>query len=212
MELRTLPPAAPRSAYDDYLTSKHWYEVRDRALDRAGHRCQMCNSADRLHVHHRTYERLGREDDADVIVLCHRCHQLFHAPDESGRPTRQVTSTRATWFFTIYRVELDSLVRNGDAYHCTIALCSCLGVQGTPPERSPLLSFDIKIKTHPNGTPWGGSEYRRWIEAFLKRPLQKNEQVSLDEFWWTSTDVVIEGAQDWIKIYPAREQDYQRIS
>jgi 5-methylcytosine-specific restriction endonuclease McrA len=31
-----------------------------------------------LDVHHRTYERRGAEKAEDVIVLCRRCHELFH--------------------------------------------------------------------------------------------------------------------------------------
>lgn len=32
-----------------------------------------------LDVHHRTYERLGQEQEYDLTVLCHRCHSLFHS-------------------------------------------------------------------------------------------------------------------------------------
>jgi hypothetical protein len=36
-------------------------------------------------VHHRTYERFGREDTGDLTVLCRRCHTLFHGVVE-GHP------------------------------------------------------------------------------------------------------------------------------
>ena len=61
-----------------YLRSDHWAAVREAALKRAGHRCQVCNAPDRLDVHHRTYERLGNEEPGDVTVLCRRCHAVFH--------------------------------------------------------------------------------------------------------------------------------------
>jgi hypothetical protein len=61
-----------------YLRSPHWRETRERALERAGHRCQVCNSEQRLDVHHRTYERIGAEEPGDLTVLCRRCHDLFH--------------------------------------------------------------------------------------------------------------------------------------
>jgi hypothetical protein len=69
--LRTMP-------YRDYLKTAHWRDVRNRALDRAARRCQLCNSPDHLEVHHRTYERRGCERDDDLTVLCARCHSKFH--------------------------------------------------------------------------------------------------------------------------------------
>jgi hypothetical protein len=67
-----------KSRYAEYLASPEWRERRDRAIERAEGRCQLCNSDKRLNVHHRTYERLGYERDADLTVLCEDCHQHFH--------------------------------------------------------------------------------------------------------------------------------------
>jgi hypothetical protein len=41
----------------------------------AGYRCERCEGKRDLEVHHRTYERLGREWDQDLEVLCCRCHE-----------------------------------------------------------------------------------------------------------------------------------------
>lgn len=71
---------APRPTYNEYLNSRQWRERREYAIRRALGRCQVCNiEASYLHVHHRTYERLGAEYDADLLVLCRECHELFHA-------------------------------------------------------------------------------------------------------------------------------------
>ena len=64
--------------YSEYLKTEGWKVRRAKALARAEHRCQVCNSDKRLEIHHRTYERLGHERDADLIALCHDCHTLFH--------------------------------------------------------------------------------------------------------------------------------------
>ena len=64
--------------YSTYLQSDRWQELRRLALDVADHRCQVCNQAQNLEVHHRTYERLHHEQLNDVTVLCNRCHALFH--------------------------------------------------------------------------------------------------------------------------------------
>lgn len=70
--------------YSDYLASKWWQSKRSQAHDRAQRRCQVCNSDTRyIDVHHRTYERLGREQDSDLTVLCRECHSLFHASRQS---------------------------------------------------------------------------------------------------------------------------------
>lgn len=69
--LRTMP-------YRDYLKTPHWKATRQRALERADRRCQLCNSTDHLEVHHRTYERRGCERADDLTVLCARCHSKFH--------------------------------------------------------------------------------------------------------------------------------------
>jgi HAMP domain-containing protein len=68
--------------YDEYLKTDHWMATRIGALERAGHRCQLCNSNERLQTHHRSYERRGHEQPEDLIVLCADCHKTFH---ENGR-------------------------------------------------------------------------------------------------------------------------------
>lgn len=67
-----------RMPYKAYLRSEHWQKVRADALERAEHRCQICNRADRLEVHHRDYKRRGCERAADVVVLCAICHSRHH--------------------------------------------------------------------------------------------------------------------------------------
>jgi 5-methylcytosine-specific restriction endonuclease McrA len=65
--------------YRDYIASLAWKNRADQARRRVGYRCQLCNRKGELHVHHRTYERLGREMDEDLIVLCATCHKHFHS-------------------------------------------------------------------------------------------------------------------------------------
>ncbi len=65
--------------YGEYLKTDWWRHRRERALELAESHCQVCNSPGPLEIHHRTYERLGHERDADLIVLCADCHRLFHS-------------------------------------------------------------------------------------------------------------------------------------
>lgn len=70
-ELKNMP-------YTEYLQTDEWAHTRQAALKRAHYRCQLCNSKQNLHVHHRTYERLGKEAAHDLVVLCEICHQKHH--------------------------------------------------------------------------------------------------------------------------------------
>lgn len=71
--------------YADYLRTAAWLAKRDWAIERADNRCQICNSPDRLEVHHRSYENLGAERPGDIVVLCSDCHGLFH--DRMAKPS-----------------------------------------------------------------------------------------------------------------------------
>lgn len=66
--------------YKKYIVSPEWKEKARQARRRAGNRCQLCNRSGKeilLHVHHRTYDRLGDESPMDLTVLCEECHRLF---------------------------------------------------------------------------------------------------------------------------------------
>jgi hypothetical protein len=70
-----------RLPYFLYLQTAHWRHLRRCKLREAGERCQICNAAGNLDVHHRTYERRGEELLSDLTVLCRPCHSRHH-----GRP------------------------------------------------------------------------------------------------------------------------------
>jgi replicative DNA helicase len=74
-----------------------------QALSRAGHRCQVCNSPDKLDVHHRTYERVGQEQLDDLTVLCDRCHGLFHEHTTTTLRAVPVESAMNEWFEAVER-------------------------------------------------------------------------------------------------------------
>jgi hypothetical protein len=65
--------------YREYLQTPEWKVLRNRALLRAGNRCQPCGEfTEPLDVHHNTYERYGAELLEDLVVLCRSCHTLYH--------------------------------------------------------------------------------------------------------------------------------------
>ncbi len=76
-----IAPALTVGRYEDYLQSDVWKRTRELALEYYGDKCCLCNSADNLNVHHRTYERKGNERLSDLIVLCRDCHATYHGVD-----------------------------------------------------------------------------------------------------------------------------------
>jgi 5-methylcytosine-specific restriction endonuclease McrA len=66
-----------RMEYRQYLLSEAWLKRRKLVLEFWGYRCSVCNSPTNPQVHHRTYERVGRELLSDLVVLCESCHALF---------------------------------------------------------------------------------------------------------------------------------------
>lgn len=81
-----------KEEYQAYLTTDYWREVSDAVKQRAGHRCQVCNSSLKLEAHHRTYAHRGNEKEYldDLVCLCHSCHKKFHfAPDPSPKKKKK---------------------------------------------------------------------------------------------------------------------------
>lgn len=66
-------------SYADYLQSEHWQEVkaRYRASETLPQRCAICN-AKWVQLHHRTYRRLGKEKNSDLVALCRFHHHDLH--------------------------------------------------------------------------------------------------------------------------------------
>ena len=67
--------------YQEYLKTQHWKTKRAEAIELYGS-CVLCGSSSSLHVHHRHYRTLWREDcTKDVIVLCDKHHRETHEED-----------------------------------------------------------------------------------------------------------------------------------
>lgn len=65
------------SRFGTYYSSSEWERARARILQRDDHECQACNRPAEC-VHHIVYDRLGAENDLDLISLCNNCHNLIH--------------------------------------------------------------------------------------------------------------------------------------
>lgn len=65
--------------YRRYVQSTEWQDKRRQYFrsDRPKN-CQGCSWRGPVDLHHRTYERMGKEELTDLIALCKRCHALVH--------------------------------------------------------------------------------------------------------------------------------------
>lgn len=70
-------PEMPRPRnYGKYLETPRWSNLRKHILERDGHLCICGRIA--TEVHHKTYERTGKEFLSDLVSLCESCHTLIH--------------------------------------------------------------------------------------------------------------------------------------
>jgi len=67
-----------KARYQSFLGSDHWRELREAKILDSDGKCEKCGRRSQLHVHHKTYERRGRERLDDLQVLCENCHYGVH--------------------------------------------------------------------------------------------------------------------------------------
>lgn len=76
------PKAKPD--YYKYIQSAKWKKKRSQAIEHYGGKCAICKSDFNIHVHHKTYARLGRERMKDLELLCGDCHANHHEGEVEG--------------------------------------------------------------------------------------------------------------------------------
>jgi len=67
-----------KTQYALYLRSPEWQHKRQLVLNRDGRKCQVCESREKLEVHHLTYARKYNESLYDLVTLCETCHEIAH--------------------------------------------------------------------------------------------------------------------------------------
>lgn len=65
-------------SYEDYISSSGWANRRKDYYATHEYKCQACGSEQKIHLHHKTYVRIGRELDEDLVPLCESCHSEVH--------------------------------------------------------------------------------------------------------------------------------------
>jgi len=90
-------------SYADYLNTRHWRDLREKAFIKSNGICKCCKKplSNNFVCHHRTYWRIGRERinhrfrflRDDVIAVCHDCHD-----GESENHIRLHEFVRVPWW------------------------------------------------------------------------------------------------------------------
>lgn len=72
-------------AYKKYMGSETWVRKKYAYFGAYGKKCQACGTGvGPIHVHHMTYDRLGRELLTDLCGLCDPCHKEVHKRHRAG--------------------------------------------------------------------------------------------------------------------------------
>lgn len=66
--------------YYEFLKTPYWKLMSQKKKIEAGYKCQLCNSAEYVSVHHRNYKYKGMEiyNMGELVVLCDNCHKKHH--------------------------------------------------------------------------------------------------------------------------------------
>lgn len=64
--------------YRKTIASARWRKLRQERILATGYRCEHCKKvvfSKMLALHHKTYDRLGKELPTDIELLCPPCHE-----------------------------------------------------------------------------------------------------------------------------------------
>lgn len=78
---------AKNTKYPAYLQSEHWQTIRGQLLrplmearegGKGPIKCPACGNPGKIHIHHKTYENIGRERSHELAPICAQCHMKEH--------------------------------------------------------------------------------------------------------------------------------------
>ncbi len=72
------PSESDKEVYSDYLNSEKWDRLKQLALERANHICELCGATYKA-IHHVKYPKKYKNDHIDnLLVVCGKCHAKLH--------------------------------------------------------------------------------------------------------------------------------------
>jgi len=70
--------------YREYLLTNHWKNIKQKVYLTSVYKCSKCGIKHGLQLHHKTYERVGKELLSDLVYLCRDCHNEIHQLNSHG--------------------------------------------------------------------------------------------------------------------------------
>lgn len=77
-----------------YIASAAWKDRKREYFSSHPKVCVACGSGRNVHLHHKTYVRLGRELDSDLVPLCAGCHSKVHALHQASQDPLELVTNR----------------------------------------------------------------------------------------------------------------------
>lgn len=75
--------------YREYLRSDEFKEIKEIVFKRSDNKCELCGDTakDPHHLRYPNWSKVDRDQAPYnyILALCHKCHCLFHAKEESER-------------------------------------------------------------------------------------------------------------------------------
>ena len=84
-------------SYEDYLQTIHWRRFREEIFEERNKTCESCKcdlTKTQYNIHHKNYRRVGKENKADVMLLCLKCHTEHHDKKNKKKANVNVVSTK----------------------------------------------------------------------------------------------------------------------
>lgn len=86
-----------KEEYREYLNTAHWKQVRNDIYKKRKKICYCCQKEiNRLEVHHKTYERIGKERRGDLVLVCPACHEEIHQIYQKNKNIRGINLSKIT--------------------------------------------------------------------------------------------------------------------
>lgn len=158
-----------RDFYLAYLNSAAWRQRRNRKLRQVGWQCERCPAKRHLEVHHRTYERLGKEFDSDLEALCESCHNAEHIAQAND-------SAEGVYLkFARHALRVNPFHTIGELAEDTKRLCAQhhVAYEGYHVDRAIALLTATRIMRTPS------REHAEALKPFNDRPIAHAEALSL---------------------------------
>ena len=160
--------------YAEYIETPGWAAKAQAAKQRAGQKCQLCGAKRKdvqLHAHHNTYQRLGREKNTDLLVLCEPCHSKHHdklpKPDGEQLPLNGTNGAVDAIESVVNAVTLPEYDTMSDDDKIEEAKRLCKAVEDKMGVHPP--NIDVKVAERMELAASTYNKYRRGVEVIRGR-------------------------------------------